>query len=375
LVLKRLYRLTYFNYFVNTKTGVPNSRHTAPLWSKMIVTKEPKRKMQVLTYVQRQWIEFFNNKGQGPRQISRQIKRDHTVISRELKRNTKPGKKYSAITAQKLADFKAKKTNKRKLDKDRDLHDYVVKKIKEGFSPDEVAGELKNFAPNNLIGKTISYEAIYDYIYNGEGKWESLYQHLRKKHRKRKIQHGRKSHKMLIPERVSIHSRPEAINLRQRTGDWETDSMKFKKQKASLSVQYERKLMLTRIHKVKDGTAEETQIAISKSIESLPMELFKSITWDNGSEGVCHAKIRDGYNIDTYFCDPYASWQKGGVENLNGLIREYLPRETDMTTITDEDIYLIQEKLNNRPRKKLGYLTPNKALAAITNQLTGALNS
>jgi IS30 family transposase len=341
----------------------------------MIVTKEPKRKMQVLTYVQRQWIEFFNNKGQGPRQISRQIKRDHTVISRELKRNTKPGKKYSAITAQKLADFKAKKTNKRKLDKDRDLHDYVVKKIKEGFSPDEVAGELKNFAPNNLIGKTISYEAIYDYIYNGEGKWESLYQHLRKKHRKRKIQHGRKSHKMLIPERVSIHSRPEAINLRQRTGDWETDSMKFKKQKASLSVQYERKLMLTRIHKVKDGTAEETQIAISKSIESLPMELFKSITWDNGSEGVCHAKIRDGYNIDTYFCDPYASWQKGGVENLNGLIREYLPRETDMTTITDEDIYLIQEKLNNRPRKKLGYLTPNKALAAITNQLTGALNS
>ena len=330
--------------------------------------------MQVLTSVQREWIEFFNNKGQGPREIGRQIKRDHTVISRELKRNTKPGKKYSAVMAQKLADLKAKKTNKRKLDKDRELHDYVVKKIKEGFSPDEVSGELKKFPTKNLKGKTISYEAIYDYIYNGEGKWESLYQHLRKKHRKRKVQRSRKSQKVTIPERVSIHLRPSVINERKRAGDWETDSVKFKKQKASLSVQYERKLMLARIHKVKDGTMEETEKAISKSIESLPQDLFLSLTWDNGKEGVCHTKIRDNYNVETYFCDPYSSWQKGGVENLNGLIREYLPRETDMATITDEDIYRIQELLNNRPRKKLGYLTPNKALAAITNQLTGALN-
>ncbi len=332
-------------------------------------------KMQILTFLQRQWIELYNNRNRGSREIGRLLRRDHTVISRELNRNTKPGKKYSAITAQKLADFKAKKTNKRKLDKDRELHDYVVKKIREGFSPDEVAGELKNYPPKALLGKTISYEAIYDYIYNGEGKWESLYHHLRKKHRQRKKQHSRKSHKVPIPERVSIHLRPQVINERKRAGDWETDSMKFKKQKASLSVQYERKLMLARIHKVKNGTMEETEQAISKSIESLPQDLFKSLTWDNGKEGVCHIRIRDGYNIETYFCDPYSSWQKGGVENLNGLIREYLPRETDMDTITDDDVYRIQEKLNNRPRKKLGYLTPNKALAAITNQLTGALNS
>ena len=330
--------------------------------------------MQVLTFVQRQWIELCNNREMGVREIGRFLSRGHTDISRELKRNTKPGKKYSAIAAQKLADFRAKKTNKRKLDKDRELHDYVVKKIKEGFSPDEVSGELKKFPTENVKGKTISYEAIYDYIYNGEGKWESLYQHLRKKHRRRIKQHARKSHKVPIPERISIHLRPEVINKRKRVGDWETDSMKFKKQKSGLSVQYERKLMLARIHKVNNGTMEETEQAISKSIESVPTELFKSLTWDNGKEGICHTKIRDNYNVDTYFCDPYASWQKGGVENLNGLIREYLPRETDMATITDEDIYRIQEKLNNRPRKKLGYLTPNKALAALTNQLTGALN-
>ncbi len=290
--------------------------------------------MRLLTSVQRQWIEFLNNKGQGPREIGRFLKRDHTIVSRELKRNTKPGKKYSAVTAQKLADLKAKKTNKRKLDKDRELHDYVVKKIKQGFSPDEVAG-----VPSQALkGKTISYESIYDYIYNGEGKWEGLYHHLRKKHRRRIKQHARKSHKVPIPDRVSIHLRPRVIDQRKRVGDWETDSMKFKKQKASLSVQYERKLMLARIHKVKDGSMEETEKAISKSIKSLPGELFLSLTWDNGKEGVCHTRIRDGYDVDTYFCDPYASWQKGGVENLNGLIREYLPKKTDMATITDEDI-------------------------------------
>ncbi len=330
--------------------------------------------MRVLTSVQREWIEFLNNKGQGPREIGRFLKRDHTVISRELKRNTKPGKKYSAITAQKLADLKAKKTNKRKLDKDRELHDYVVKQIKDGWSPDEVAGKLRDDPPEQLKGKRISYEAIYDYIYNGEGKWESLYHHLRKKHRVRRQKYGRKKQKVAILERVSIHDRPSIINDRKRIGDWETDSMKFKKQKASLSVQYERKLMLARIHKVKDGTAEETEKAISKSVESLTQELFLSFTWDNGKEGVCHTKIRDSYNIETFFCDPYSSWQKGGVENLNGLIREYLPRDTDMSKITDEDVHRIQEKLNNRPRKKLHYKSPNQMLAAVTNQLTGALN-
>jgi IS30 family transposase len=323
--------------------------------------------MQVLTFLQREWIELLNNKGYGPRTIGRFLKRDHTIISRELKRNTTPGKKYSAITAQKLADLKARKTNKRKLEKDQQLHDYVVTQLSEGLSPDEIAGVLKDHPPALLSGKRISYEAIYDYIYNGEGKFEGLYHCLRKKHKVRRKKQSRRKQKVAIPERVSIHERPQAANDRKRFGDWETDTVQFKKQKTALSVQYERKLMLARIHKVNNKTAEETERALSDSIDSLPVELFKTITWDNGKEGVCHTKIRDDYNITTYFCDPYSSWQKGGVENLNGLIREYLPKDTDMTTITDTDVYRIQERLNNRPRKKLGYISPNEALRAITN--------
>lgn len=332
-------------------------------------------KMQILTSLQREWIEFFTNKGQGPREIGRFLRRDHTVISRELKRNTKPGKKYSAVAAQKLADFKSRKTNKRKLETNEPLHDYVVANLRDGWSPDEIAGSLRDHPPKTLTGSRISYEAIYDYIYNGEGRFEGLYHHLRKKHKVRVKKCARKKQKVVIPQRISIHNRPRVVEKRERVGDWETDTVQFKKQKTGLSVQYERRLMLARIHKINNKSALETEQAISETVESLPSVLFKTMTFDNGKEGVCHVKIRDSYGIETYFCDPYKSWQKGGVENLNGLIREYLPKGTNMDTITEEEVHEIQERLNNRPRKKLGYLSPNEALRVYIKQLTGALNS
>jgi len=105
-------------------------------------------------------------------------------------------------------------------------------------------------------------------------------------------------------------------------------------------------------------------MAIRDTIASLPQHLFKTMTFDNGGEGACHTKLRDDYMLQTYFCDAYASWQKGGVENINGLIREYIPKEAHLAEMTDEDIYAIQEKLNNRPRKGLNYLTPNQVIAA-----------
>ena len=120
--------------------------------------------------------------------------------------------------------------------------------------------------------------------------------------------------------------------------------------------------MLARCHKVADKTADETEQAMRKSIDSLPLPLWKSVTFDNGGEAATHVNLRNDYDLQTYFCDAYASWQKGGVENLNGLIRQYIPKRTDISQLTDEQIYGIQERLNNRPRKSLHYLTPNQAL-------------
>ena len=133
-------------------------------------------------------------------------------------------------------------------------------------------------------------------------------------------------------------------------------------------MQYERKAQLLRINKVGNKTEEETEEAIRKSIDSLPENLFKSITFDNGKESATHTKLRKDYNLKTYHCDPYASWQKGGVENINGLIRQYLPKHTSFSKLIDSDVYIIQEKLNNRPRKSLNYLTPNQVIAQVINE-------
>ena len=130
--------------------------------------------------------------------------------------------------------------------------------------------------------------------------------------------------------------------------------------------------MLCRLRKLKNKEAEETENAITSSIESLPNELWKSITRDNGLENVRHLNTLNTFNVQSYFCDAYASWQKGGVENLNKLIRQYLPKKTDIAKISNDDIYVIQEKLNNRPRKSLNYLTPNEVIAKYIK--SGAVN-
>lgn len=164
----------------------------------------------------------------------------------------------------------------------------------------------------------------------------------------------------MITERISIKERPLMINGRERYGDWESDSMIFSQQRSILSVQFERKSKLIRIRKLPNKTAEETKYALINTAESVPTHLFKSITFDNGGEGALHHEIKKDYDIETYFCDPYCSWQKGGVENSNKLLRQYLPRSIRLENLTDRDIYEIQEKLNNRPRKSLNYSTPNE---------------
>lgn len=228
-------------------------------------------------------------------------------------------------------------------------------------SPEQVAGRLKLIPPPELKGITVSHESIYQWIYS-EQKW--LYKYLRRKKRpKRQKWHSRKTRvKISIPERTSIHERPGVIDEKTRIGDWESDSIKFIKQKTALSVQYERKSMLVRITKVNNLGKDETYQAIIESVDSLPRYIWQSITFDNGGEAARHAELRKNYNIGTYFCDSYKSWQKGGVENINGLIRQYLPRKTNLDMITRDDIHMIQEKLNNRPRKTLNFLTPNEVI-------------
>lgn len=321
-----------------------------------------------LTLYDRQKLQFWLKRRISVRAIARLMKRDHSVLVREMKRNNTKGRLgYRADTAQRLFEQRQHKQHKGKLDKYPELKKYVVLGLKNDWSPDVIAGRLKQDKPKELSNKTISHESIYHYIYNKDGRYEGLFKYLRQGKRKRQRRYGRKTTKIRISERKSIHERPIYISERKRYGDWESDSVLFSKQKSTLSVQSERKSKLIRIHKTTGKSAQETNNAIIKTIESLPKELLLTMTFDNGTENMKHVDIKKDYGVETYFCDPYASWQKGGVENANKLIRQYLPRKTDMNKLTDKDIYDIQEKLNNRPRRCLNYLSPNEIINKVVH--------
>lgn len=318
--------------------------------------------MQVLSLKEREHIEYSLRIQRSQRAIAVQLQRDPSVIRREIARNTVGRKRYVAAIAQRLANQRARITNHRKLDTDDALRTYVTDRLTAGWSPQRIAGRLRIRPPPELQGSTLCMETVYQWIYEGSGRYGGWYEQLRRQQPKRRKRRGRKPKKTNILERKSIHERPPEILERTRIGDWESDLIVFPKQRQALSVQWERTLRLCRIHRVMDHSATENERAITESIDSLPTPLWKTITFDNGSENVCHRQIRDRFTIDTFFCDTYASWQKGGVEHVNGELRWFLPRTKTLATISDDELEAIQEHLNNLPRKVLGYRTPNEAL-------------
>lgn len=327
--------------------------------------------MQILSLREREYIEYSLRIKRSQRAIATQLQRDPSVIRREIARNARGGKRYHAATAQRLATQRARITNHRKLDADDALRTYVTDRLTAGWSPQRIAGRLTTHPPPELRGKTLCMETVYQWIYEGSGRYGGWYERLRRQQPKRRRRRGRKPKKTIILERKSIHDRPPEILERTRIGDWESDLIVFPKQQHALSVQWERTLRLCRVHRVANHSAPENERAITESIDSLPTALWKTITFDNGSENVCHRMIRDRFAIDTFFCDTYASWQKGGVEHVNGELRWFLPRTTTLATVSDSEIEAIQEHLNNLPRKVLGYRTPNEALADVIHAGVG----
>lgn len=318
--------------------------------------------MKHLTFSERKKIEYLLNVAHGgKREIGRMLKRSHSTIVEEINKNTKYGQKYDAEEAQiRAMKNQAKKGNKSKIENNLFLREYIIRKLtKEQWSPEQISARLKGRFYDEQIGDSVSHETIYQFIYAEENKYLKLFKYLRRSRSKR-IQHGkRRNRKENIQQMTSIHQRPEIINKRKRFGDWENDSMIFSQQQDRLNVTLERQSRLVRICVCKDKSAEETNRALRDIIYEFEEEC-RSVTFDRGSENAYHWGIKEEYGIKTYFCDPYSSWQKGAVENINMFLRQYLPRNIKLNKLTDDEIYQIQEKLNNRPRKCLGWFTPNE---------------
>jgi transposase, IS30 family len=340
----------------------------------------PFTKRKFFTFEERKRLEKLRNRWVGVRECARILGRlSHTPVLTELARipsytdalgNPMP---YSAEYAE--IDYLRKQENKwniRKLDKDPKLRERVIEWILWDKSPEQIAGRIKAMWDHFGLTNTISHETIYTFIYEDTlAQKDKLHLHLRRHRKKRRESTGRrKREKVQIKERTSIHERPPYIEARKEFWHFETDSVLFSKWKAVLSVQYERMTCLARLTKCRDKWAEETARALRWVVHEFDGTPYpvRSVTYDNGTENVLHTELIHTYGITTYFTDTYSSWQKGWVENLNWLIRQYLPRDFDFENISDTLLYKIQELHNNRPRKKLGYLTPNEAYSMLLNE-------
>lgn len=316
--------------------------------------------MKYLTFNERKMIEKMLKEKSSYRNIAKVLKRGHGAISYEIKTNKMAyEKQYNAELAHKrFLERQLKKGNVSKLDKDPKLKEFIIKQMKEEqWSPEQISGDLKLRKGKQVI----CHETIYQFIYCEEGKAEKLWLELRHKKRSYRQKHGSRKRRINIPNRVSIEERPKEANKKQEIGHLETDSMIFSKQKQILSVQVDRKSQKCVITLLENKTADETKIAIERALEVYGLSEVKTITYDNGTENFRHDEINELYKIKSYFCRVYASWQKGLVENTNKLIRQYLPRYSNMKNFTQDMIEEIQAKLNNRPRKSLNYFTPNQA--------------
>lgn len=297
--------------------------------------------------------------------IANKLSRSRSTIGREVNKFvTQPGELYDAD----LAHWCAKEDylNKRNLDKIstyKSLKNFVYKGLLSNWTPEQISGRLKELYPNNPI-MSISHEAIYKHIYSRPQASlnKKLIKLLVRKKTRRRPHKKRRGGGSKIINQVSIDNRPEHIENRLEIGHWEGDLVIGKGQKSAIGTIVERKSRYTLIIKLKSRKADEIQKMFSKKLNKLNDIFKKSMTYDNGIEMAKHEKITQKTGMKIYFAHPYSSWQRGTNENTNGLIRRYFPKGTDFNKVEEKKLLKIQEELNNRPRKIIGYKTPKEIM-------------
>lgn len=281
-----------------------------------------------------------------------------STISYELKRRTHPSGTYSAEYAQSQANKARKNSKNRTVLNDSRIIVYIESKLKEYWSPEQISG--RGEIENEPI--KISTESIYEYIYLAENKKKELWKFLRRSHKNRKTRKpGRSKRKGCnIPNRISIHKRPEVVNLKSRLGDFEGDSVVGPREcnDGALATLVDRKSSLTLIGKMDRKCSTEMCRVSTEQLKRIPKSKRHTITIDNGSEFVCHEAIAATTGVECFFADPYSSWQRGLNENTNGLIRQFFAKGKSLKHVTQQDADRVANLLNNRPRKKLGFKTP-----------------
>lgn len=318
--------------------------------------------MSHLTLEQRYTIQTLKDEGFKQNEISKRIGKDKSVVSRELKRNSdQRNGKYRAELAQNKCDARHK-TKKKHIRFTADIQDFVVEQIKQDHSPEQITGRAEK-----LNKKCVSHERIYQFIWEDKKRGGDLYKHLRTKGKRYRKRGNKKDSRGIIPDRISIEQRPEIVDRKIRIGDLEADLVIGMNHKRAILTINDRASGVGKLTLLESKSSEELK---TKMIDSLIRwkPLILTITSDNGKEFAQHKEISKQIEIDFFFARPYHSWERGANENLNGLLRQYFPKKFDFKQISEKELKEVENKLNNRPRKRFGFLTPNEVfLQALNN--------
>lgn len=312
-----------------------------------------------LTQEQRYYI-FLEYRKQSHSSIARAIGHHRATVKRELDRHSINGEYDYRYAQQQYEAKKGSKAAHKMTDK---LITTVNQLLIQRLSPEQVCGYLAKHYQISL-----HHETIYRHLRQDKARGGKLYTYMRilpKPYRKKR---GSVWSKGKVPDRVGIEERPAIVNEKARIGDWEMDTIVGKDQKSGLLVATERKTKFTIARKVNNFKASDMADAVIKTMKKFRQKIF-SITLDNGKEFYKHQTFAKKLGAKTYFCRPYHSWEKGLVENTNGLLRQHFPKQTDFNLITDAEIERVVNELNHRPRKTLDYDTPSNLFLGVFKPL------
>lgn len=316
------------------------------------------KKYTHFTEKDRENLYIWKKEGVAVSKMAKRLGKHKSSIFRELSRNSGRKVGYLPDRAHNKT-LKRKAQQMKKLDKNPKLKSYVITKLNDGWSPEMISGRAKY----EDFPVAVSFETIYQFIYSKEGNKLGLFKCLRMKRATRGKLQGRKP-KGVILDRVSIHDRPVAIEDRQEFGHYEGDLVINKTSMSrNISVVLERKTRFVQLNKNESKKSTNVMQVIFNTMASLPAAARKSITFDNGKEFAKHSVLRV-MKTETYFCDAYASWQKGGVENVNKILRWFLPKNVPLKALTEDQLARIETKINNLPRKCLGFRSSAEAFGA-----------
>ena len=306
------------------------------------------------TQENRNMLSALKRKGFTQKEIARELGKNQSSISRELKRNKSPDSGYHAGEAKQKARERRAAANAplKRIANDPWLEQYIAKKLRQYWSPEQIAGRVRR---DHCI--IVCHETIYQYIYKEH---PELKQYLRCRKGKYRRRYGTKIREKQREEakKTRIDQRPAVIEKRERIGDWEGDTIVGERRTGSLATHVDRASGYTLIDCLAQATARSVRTVTTRRFARLPKCKRRTITYDNGAEFAEHELIGRATQTDIYFAYPYHSWERGTNENTNGLIRQFFPKRTSFASITEADTKRVERLLNTRPRKRLAYLTP-----------------